>query len=302
MGPSMMDWLKKSGGTLAVFALVAGAIFALVTLFTNFGRFLSLLVQFSWYLSIASSAALFISLLAPGLKKVKTPGALQLLKDIILYIPCLLIDFADNIAGTKKSIWILLLIELVALALYFGIPYLMKSKYLKIGTVLSDEPQYLNKQTNVDMEAYKEVLEKSRNTLHYAVTADIWINPQPTSTSPAYTKDTNVLAFGERVKVMYNGKEPRKLIIKAKDGKEEEVVVKPDIKLQKWIPIVLNYDHGTLDIFVDNKLVSSTQNVPYMTLDSIHGGAPNGIQGGIRDIRYFDKPLSANEIALLNLA
>lgn len=298
--PSLKEWFLKVGGTLGIYALAIGGIYFVFWLFANFGRFVSWLIYAIYALSIIGGLAILYKVFEPFFKKVQTPEGLQLLKNIIFYIPCLLIDVFDNIAGTKNSIWLLLLFEIVIIALYFLLPILWKNKYLKMGTVLADKPQYLNHITHIDPKAYRKVVEDTKKSLHYAVIADIWINPQPTSTSLAYNQDTNLLSFGERVKIEYNGQQPKDIIVKAKDGKQEIVVVRTPVKFQSWNRIVINYDHGTLDVFVNNELVKSIQNVPYLAVGSIQGGSENGINGGIKNIRVFNKPLTANQMMLLD--
>ena len=70
-----------------------------------------------------------------------------------------------------------------------------------------------------------------------------------------------------------------------------------NVPYQKWNNIIFNYDGGTLDIFINNKLVSSTINItPIMYYNIVTSGATNGINGGIKDIIYYDKVLSKNDI------
>jgi hypothetical protein len=299
--PSMSSWFAKSSSSLGLVVATAALIFATFWVFGNFGRFLSLLVYAAYALSIIGGLGLLYMLLGPKLSNIQTPAAIELIKNVVFYLPCLLIDLFDNIAGTKKTVWLLLGFELLMIAVYFGVPILLKSKYVKMGTILASEPQFLNQISHVDAKAYRDVVERSKETLHYAFTADVWINPQPTSTSSAYTKDTNIISFGDRVRIMYNGKDPRSLILKAKNGKEEETIVTTPILLQRWNTIVVNYDHGTLDLFVNGELVSSTQNVPYLSVAGLEGGSENGIHGGIKNIRYFDEPLTSNQMQLISI-
>ena len=299
--PSLGHWFQVSGSAIGILFAVGLVLFGMFWVVSNFGRFIALLVHATYYLAIIGALGILYRVLAPMFTNVKTPAFVELIKNVVFYLPCLFIDLIDNIAGTKRSIWILLLVEIAVIALYFFLPMLMKSKYLKIGTVLMQEPQYLNNPSSFDPDALREISEKSQELLHYAITADVWINPQPTSTSLAYTRDTNILSFGDRLKVEYNGKSPRELIVKAMDGKEMVVVARPQIALQRWNNIVLNYDHGTLDIFINGELVHSQQNTQLLSLATITAGSQNGINGGIKDVRWFDKPLTKNQIDLIGL-
>jgi hypothetical protein len=82
------------------------------------------------------------------------------------------------------------------------------------------------------------------------------------------------------------------------NNKKEEIIYKTDkFLLQKWNNIIVNYDGGTLDIFINNKLVVSQGSVvPYMSYDQITSGSSNGIQGGICNVKYFSRVLNFNEI------
>ena len=101
------------------------------------------------------------------------------------------------------------------------------------------------------------------------------------------------------MRVEYNGKNADKLIIKALEGKETVVVAEPNIALQKWNKIVLNYDHGVLDIFLNGELIHSQQNVPYVNIASVQSGSNKGVYGGIKNIRFFEKPLTKNEMYII---
>ena len=93
-----------------------------------------------------------------------------------------------------------------------------------------------------------------------------------------------------------------------KEEKEEyETVLKPaekiiyetnDFDYQKWNQMVITYDKGTMDVFMNGELVGTRGDVvPYMTYDSIILGEEKGIHGGISNVSYHETILSKNEIS-----
>ena len=67
--------------------------------------------------------------------------------------------------------------------------------------------------------------------------------------------------------------------------------------MQRWNNVVVNYVAGTLDIFINKKLVFSAPNiVPYMQAGVVTAGAKDGVSGGIANVSYFASPLSKQRI------
>ena len=97
---------------------------------------------------------------------------------------------------------------------------------------------------------------------------------------------------------MYNGK-TKELKVKMKNINNEVITVfkTTKIPLQRWVNIVINYNGGTLDVFIDNKLVASVRNIiPYMTYDKVVIGKDKGISAGICNITYWNNILTKNQI------
>jgi hypothetical protein len=146
----------------------------------------------------------------------------------------------------------------------------------------------------------------------YAISAWFYLNPQPTNTRSAYTKYTNILKYGNKVKVEYNGKLTSLRVsgeIASPDNDKSDVINKKNtiveiyetknVLYQKWNNIVINYDNGYIDVIINGDLVGSISGVaPYMDFDNIIVGENKGLQGAICNVNYFDKPLLNSKIAL----
>lgn len=142
----------------------------------------------------------------------------------------------------------------------------------------------------------------------YSISFYIYINPQPTNTSIAYTKDTELFNYGFKPVIYYNGKS-RKIIIKSrtisnKSDQLDTIYEMSNVKHQKWLYFVINYENNIIDVFIDGKLVGSKSNVtPYFVGDKVTIGEDDGIYGSIKDVFYFDKIKHPDSIQFLyNLA
>ena len=80
---------------------------------------------------------------------------------------------------------------------------------------------------------------------------------------------------------------------KGNGNREKVIFEEKHFPMQKWNNIVVNYDRGTLDIFINNKLKNTyTAVLPYMEVDSVSVGDKNGVSGGICNILYTPSYMS----------
>ena len=108
----------------------------------------------------------------------------------------------------------------------------------------------------------------------------------------------SILNYGDKPNILYNSIE-NKLKIKMNNGKDKKPVIYiiDDVPLQKWVNIVVNYDGGVLDVFMDSKLLASYNNVvPYMSQDQITIGDIGGVSGGVCNVVYFPQSISKERI------
>jgi hypothetical protein len=148
----------------------------------------------------------------------------------------------------------------------------------------------------------------SRFSYKYSLSGWFYLNPQPPSTSMAYTTYTNILNYGKKINIEYNGKlnslrvmaaVPAANITDDTKNTSIEVYKTSDIMYQKWNNFVINYDDGFVDVFLNGVLVASASNVmPFMYFDDIVVGAKNGIMGGICNVNYYKNTMSEKTIKL----
>lgn len=228
-------------------------------------------------------------------------GLLTLMGAFIMYFPCGLIDLVDwfkyQYSITTKTVWLVLAAEAFFVAVRFILPKIMTMFLNMNGEHLLSDPIYLNGAKTLG--SYESLHgSDDKRDYHYSISAWFWINPQPPNTRAAYTKYTNILEFGGKPAVEYNGLED-KLRVTCNIKHDENVVIyeTDEIPFQKWNNIVINYDGGTMDVFMNGQLVGSRPGVaPYMTYENIVVGEEKGIEGGICNVVYYKKILEARQI------
>lgn len=215
-------------------------------------------------------------------------------REFIFFIPCLLIELVKYLKNqfniTTEITWILLFLEVVLILFYFIIPYFLKQLSTKGGTKLLEGPIYTNN--------LRDLGSIEKENLNYSVALQLWINPQPENTSSSYSTWTSLFNYGNRPNILYNGKKNMIKIV-SMNGKNDLVSIyqSKDFPYQSWMKIVIIYRGSIIDVFINEKLVGSLSNVqPYIATGKITSGVKDGINGGIKEIIYFNRPLDKNEI------
>ena len=77
-----------------------------------------------------------------------------------------------------------------------------------------------------------------------------------------------------------------------------DILVTKKFPLQRWNNIVINYNSGTTDIFINGELVKSKKlGINFSELHSFEVGEDNGLDGFIRDVVFYPKTLTKNQIS-----
>jgi len=172
-------------------------------------------------------------------------------------------------------------------------------KQFNKGKVLLREPVYLNNKKHIggfqDFNVDKIDLEYNYN---YSISSWFFIRANPPNFKKSYSKYSVILNYGNKPKIMYNPMLNKiKVIMNNGLNKKHIEYIIDGPGLQKWNNIVINYDGGHLDIFMNSKLLRSFPSVlPYMSYDQLTVGENEGLGGGICNVVYFPVSISRERI------
>ena len=157
------------------------------------------------------------------------------------------------------------------------------------------EPIYTDKV--VKLGSFEDLKAGDDYNYQYTLSAWVLIHNQPPNYRYSAEKFTSLLNYGDKPNILYNIKTQTLRFI-VKTNEEEKIIFETkDFPLQRWNNIVINYDHGTLDIFINAKLVSSIPSIiPDMKFDVAVAGEKDGISGGICNVVYYSGNLSLDRI------
>lgn len=159
------------------------------------------------------------------------------------------------------------------------------ASYSKIVPILSYGDNPLIKYSSENNTLYITVKQKneSNSVVDFIQQKEIEIKPETIDKWKNVQEKINDTI--EKVKSMPFGNEI--------DADGHRIIYKhPDVQLQKWNHILLNYSGGTLDVFYNGTLVKSAiEVVPYMKLDMLTVGTENGVSGNVANLMYFKQPL-----------
>lgn len=244
-----------------------------------------------------------------------------LIMNILFYIPCLFSGtfdwFGEKISGEFQAentgSFMMLLFAIGLFICYLKIPSLFNYVNTQGGEQLVNKPVYTD--TVYNLGNYRDLNGSDTFDYQYAISCWIFIDSAPPNTNVNYTKFTSLLNFGNKPNVLYNASKNTLMItMQQKDLKnvtknklidfDDEgnriIYIDKNFLLQKWNNVIINYNGGTMDIFINGELVkSSIEVIPYYTYDNLTIGETNGIKGGICNVVYFRHALTSSNIYYL---
>jgi hypothetical protein len=249
---------------------------------------------------------------------VKKNTFFNLVSSILFYIPCLFIGGFDWIGKLTlnqtdlydKGSLIMLFAAICLIVAYFKTPSLFNYISTQGGEQLVNKPVYTDSQYNLG--SYQDLNGSDDFDYQYAISCWIFLDAAGANMNSNYNKYTSLLNFGDKPNILYNG-EKHSFMVTIKQKNLQDVTKNKmtdfdtdgnriiyennNLLLQKWNNIIINYNGGTLDVFLNGELVkSSIEVVPYYTFENLTIGENKGIKGGICNVVYFKHALTAHNI------
>lgn len=200
-----------------------------------------------------------------------------------------------------KPFWNIFIVEFILITSYFAIPHLFKLIMSHDGIKLLERPIYLNNEQQFpegDDTLHTKFSDNNIHNYHYSISAWFNLNPQPPNMSKKNNKYTNILNYGNKPKISFNiATNSLRIETEIKNKELTEIYLSKNIPYQRWNNIVVNYDGGYMDVFLNGNLVSSKSNiVPLMSYEKITIGEADGLEGGIKNVTFFNRILTKGEI------
>lgn len=303
--PTLSDLFIKVIFTVVSVCASVAVMYALLWGLTHFPSIQSIFTFTVDLLIVCGVLAVLYLIFLPAINtatsKEGRSSLLTLMGAFIMYFPCAMIDLIDwfkyQYSITTKTVWLVLAAEAFFIAIRFILPKVLTMFLNMNGEHLLRDPIYLSKATTLGSYETLHGIDDKRD-YHYSISAWFWINPQPPNTRAAYTKYTNIIEFGGKPAVEYNGMEDTlRVTCNIKDDENVVIYETDDIPFQRWNNIVINYDGGNMDVFMNGQLVGSRPGVaPYMTYENIVVGKDKGIEGGICNVVYYKEILQDRQI------
>ena len=245
----------------------------------------------------------------------KKTAFFDLFVNLAFYTQCIFSDtfysiknvISGEYSSADRNSIMMLIISIVIICAYFAVPYVYNKLNLQGGKLLINQPVY--KDTVYNLGTYENLHGGVGFKYQYAVSFWVFLDASAPNTNSNSSKYTSLLNFADKPNILYKTdtntlmvtleQEPDHLNTLAEyDDKGNRILYKNEkVLLQKWNNIIINYNGGTLDIFLNGELVNSSIGVvPYYKLDMLTIGEATGVRGGICNVVYYNRVLTASNI------
>jgi hypothetical protein len=219
----------------------------------------------------------------------------------------------------KNDMIVLVVVLLVYVAYFFIVPYSLNTVARQGGNVILQNPVSLSTEKSLgtyaklngieDESAIPIMSQVGVYNYTYAISFWLYLDSSTTSVSDNYY---TVMNYNEMPHIMWNPKKATMIFTvrsaEATNGTLADDVAKngnrvlltlASLAMQKWNNIVVNYVNGTLDIFVNGKLIQSSRKVvPEMTYGELTIGSPK-LAGRVCNVVYFNYDLEMKNVHYL---
>jgi len=242
----------------------------------------------------------------------------RLIINLIFYIPCLFSGIFDGIMKTLVSEYnstttgtiLILIVTICLFILYIYLPKIQHNVNLQGGKQLVENP--INTNTQQTLANYIQLNGSDKFDYQYSISFWLYIDSNAPNTNPSYNQYTSLLNYGGKPNILYKAKtntlmvtmeqknldkESKNKLLEFDDNGNRIIYTNKNVLLQKWNNIIIQFNGGTLDIFLNGELVkSSIEVIPYMNYDTLTVGSDVGVNGGICNVVYYKNPLTITNI------
>ena len=319
--PFITSFLKYT----ILIGIVIGIILAILHVYNNvpiIANTVLFAINIAILVGIFAMIVKFIGAEAPGYIT-GPPSWSGLLFETLIYIPCLFLDAVDflktefKLAQTQWTYFIILIIEIILIALLFILPKAFDAVINHNGEIIQDEDNKvlpLNKKKTIEVTttdsnnnqiksltlSLADNVKQNKPTYNYGLSAWFYIHPQPKNTNSSYTTSggVSILDFSGAPTINYDATDNVLKIIVSGSIISKNSQPESQIPLQRWNHLFINFNSdSTMDVFLNNKLETSVQNVFPLLPTSLTVGKDKGIYGQACNIVYYRSVLGSDAIS-----
>ena len=148
---------------------------------------------------------------------------------------------------------------------------------------------------------YEEIKNKlhSKELYNYNYGLSMWLKINPKGQLNTFV---NIFNYGYNPYIEYNESNNTFRVIMTDDMENQLVVYETtDFLIQRWNHVVINYYGNYFDVFINGELVATAKKIaPYLKESPLIIGSNNGLNGIVKEVSYFSKPLSLSSIRRIN--